>query len=418
MKTPHTILNLSIMQTRFKLKSTGLRIVIFMLLIATGTVVNAQDTSWSRDYSISAYNQLDLRNSSYNGITVHRALHDAFRNGVKPHMNTKLGNVSYGIYSFASTYLTMIWSHEFGHSLRAKQVNGLFRIHDASLPIPYTTMHLPADISLTDEALSVTGGFEVNYMTVRRLQREFIEQNGAYNEDLSYGFANRLMYPIYTTLIVPIDPEERDVWINTAGDPVHCILPVFKEYSNRKVFMADSTVNPELVKLYQQSAILGTYFNLLDPQLYREVGAAFGNTSKRRRPIFIIGDHMNGWTYGTLYNVSPLGYELYMNNYIHLDGKQFSFYLKYGNPFRNNGFGLRWGNVVKNERLQLAANIDLWDQDIFGKGGAGELEASFHISDLMAIDVIAGYKSRGYVLGKQIDKGMNLGFGLTYHARY
>lgn len=49
-------------------------------------------------------------------------------------------------------------------------------------------------------------------------------------------FANRLMYPIYTTLIAPIDPEDPNVWIETAGDLVHYILPVFKNYSNNQVF--------------------------------------------------------------------------------------------------------------------------------------------------------------------------------------
>ena len=383
-----------------------------------GSSVDAQDSTWQRNYSITGYNQLDLRNSSYNGITIHRALHDAYRLGVKPHMSDKLGNVTYGIFSFGATYLTMIWSHEMGHSLRAKQVGGNFKIHNGNLPIPYTTMHLPTDISLPNEALSVTGGFEVNYLTVRKLQREFIEQNGNYNEDLSYGFANRLMYPIYTTLIVPIDPEEKDVWINTAGDPVHCILPVFKEYSKGKVFMADSSVNPDLVKFYNQSAILGTFFNLLDPQLYREVGAAFGNASKSRRPIFLIGDHNTGWTYGTHFNASPLGYELYMHNYLHINGKQFSVYLKYGSPFKNNGIGVRWGNVLNSDRIKLAWNAEVWDQDLFGKGISTEVESSINLDKLFSLDLTAGYKTKGYVLGKQISAGANLGFGLTYHARY
>jgi len=238
--------------------------VIFFLLSTTN--MQAQDSAWARDYSIGIYNQYDLQNSSANGITTHRFLQDAFRKEVKPLMGEKAGNITYGFYSFTVTFLNMLWAHEFGHSLRAKQVGGEFKIHNASIPIPYTTMHLPPDISYEDEALSVTGGFEVNYLTVRSLQREFITQNGLYNEDLSYSFANRIFYPLYTFLIVPTNPKEKEVWINTAGDPVHCVLPVFKNYSNNQVFVADNKVNPELVDFYNQSQLFGLFFNMREPQ--------------------------------------------------------------------------------------------------------------------------------------------------------
>jgi len=196
-----------------------------------------------------------------------------YRKNIKVAMNDKWGNVTYGIFSFAVTTLTMLWSHEFGHSLRAKQIGGEFRIHNANLPVPYTTMHLPSEVSYVDEALSVTGGFEVNYLSVRKIQSEFVAQNGIYNEDLAFAFANRILYPLYVTLIVPATPTEPDVWINTAGDPVHYVLPVFKNYSNNAVFKPDSTVNPELVNFYAQSAIFATFFSLLDPHFYSEVGA-------------------------------------------------------------------------------------------------------------------------------------------------
>lgn len=80
---------------------------------------------------------------------------------------------------------------------------------------------------------------------------------------------------------------------------------------------------------------------MLDPQFYREVGAAFGKSSKIRRPVFLIGDYRNGWTYGTLFNASPLGYELYFQNYIHYKNNQYGLYVKYGRPFKNIGLGFQ-----------------------------------------------------------------------------
>jgi len=399
------------------MKNIALISTFFLIFLAIPDI-KSQDSLWVREYQFNLYNQYDLRNSSSNAISTHRVLQDLYRKNIKVKMNDKLGNVTYGIYSFATTFLTMLWSHEFGHSLRAKQIGGQFKIHNAGLPIPYTTMHLPADVSYIDEALSVTGGFEVNYLTVRKIQSEFIAQNGTYNEDLAFSFANRILYPLYTTLIVRINPSEPDVWINTAGDPVHCVLPVFKNYSNDRAIFQDSTVNPDLVKFYNQSALFGSFFNLLDPHFYSEVGASFGKASKTRRPRFLIGDYENGWTYGTLFNVSPLGYELYMNNYLHLKGNHFSFYAKYGNPFKNNGTGARWDNVVERPELKISLGLDLWDQDIFGKGIAGELEARYNVSNNIALNMSIGYKTEGYVLGKQIDNGVNFGGGIIIRSNY
>lgn len=392
-------------------------VLAFFLLVLGHIDIQAQDSLWVREYQYNIYNNYDLRISSTNAISTNRILNDVYRSNIKPLMNDTWGNISYGIYSFATTFLTMLWSHEFGHSLRARQVGGTFKIHNAGLPIPYTTMHLPADINYVDEALSVTGGFEVNYLTVRKLQREFIAQNGIFNEDLAFSFANRLLYPIYTTFIVRVDPSDPDVWINTAGDPVHCALPVFENYSNNQVFISDSIVNPKLLSYYNQAAILASFFALLDPHFYSEVGASFGK-SKTRRPKFLIGDYQNGWTYGTLFNVSPLGYELYLNNYLHLKGKHFSFYAKFGNPFKNYGIGARWENVLERPGIKISLGLDLWDQDIFGMGIAGEIDTRCRVSNKIDLNLSVGYKSEGYVLGQQVDKGITIGGGVIIKARY
>ena len=397
------------------MKNLSLIIVLFITLFVNNA--QAQDSTRVREYKLGIYNQYDLRTSSTNGITVQRMLTDVYRKGLKSKMNSKLYNVTNSIYSFATTYLTMLWSHEFGHSLRAKQVGGHFKIHNVGLPFPYTTMHLPQDITLVDETLSVTGGFEVNYLNVRSIQQEFVLKNGLPNEDIAFAFANRLMYPLYTSLIVPIDAEDKQVWIRTAGDPVHVTLPVFKNFSNNKVFMPDSTVNPELVDYYNQANMFASLFNLLDPQFYRELGGSFGK-DKSRKPVFLIGDHNNGWTYGTLFNVSPLGYELYMNNYLHINGNKFSGYFKYGRPFQNLGIGINWHEIKLSENANISAGVEVWDQDLFGKGIAAEIIAVAKLSEYFGASATIGYKTEGYVLGKQVSKGFTLGVNLIYYTKY
>jgi hypothetical protein len=374
-----------------------------------------QDSLWQRTYEFEIYNNYDLRNSSRNAISAYRVLNDGFGSLISSKMKPKAGDITKAVFNFATTYLTMLWSHEFGHSIRARQVGGKFNIHNFALPVPYSTADLPTNISLVDEALFVTAGFEVNYLNVRNLQSRFIRENGIWNEDLALSFANRLMYPVYTAFIVPIDPEERDVWIETAGDPVHYILPVFNNYSNNRVFRPDSTVNPELVRFYNQASIFAFFFQFLDPQFYRELGAAFGSASKIRKPIFMIGDFRNGWTYGTLFNASPLGYELYMQNYIHLDGKQFGLYVKYGRPFKNIGLGLSMNNVIATRKLKSDFLLEIWQQDLFGNGISAEFISQWKISEKIGVNFNLGYKTTGYLLGKQLNSGLNVGAGICIY---
>jgi len=390
-------------------------ISLIFLVVFIASKGFSQDTLWQQTYRFGTFNNHDLRNSSTNAISTYRLLNDGFNEGVASKMNPKIATISKGIFNFATGYLTMLWSHEFGHSLRAKQVDGKFNIHNVALPFPYTTMDLPEDVSLIDEALSVTGGFEVNYLNVRNIQAQFVRQNGIWNEDLSLSFANRLMYTVYTSFVTPIDPKDKNVWIETAGDPVHYILPVFKNYSDGQVFTDDETVNPELVSFYNEATIFATFFQLLDPQFYREVGAAFGDSDKIRRPAFLIGDYENGWTYGTLFNASPLGYELYLQNYLHLKGRQFGVYAKYGRLYKNMGLGLSMNDVLKFDKLRSDVLIELWDQDIFGKGVSVEFDTELMLTDNWGINFNLGYKTEGYVLGKQLDAGLNAGIGVSYY---
>lgn len=385
--------------------------LIFLLVYALDGV--GQDSVWNKSYDFGIYNHYDLRNSSQNVISTYRVLNDGIDSLVISKMNPKIGNIANAVSNFALNYLAMIWSHELGHSLKAREVGGKFNIHNFGLPIPYTTVDLPEDIALINEAAFVTAGFEVNYLNTRKLQAQFIKQNGLWNEDLSLAFANRLMYPIYTSLVVPIDPEDTTAWNNPGGDPMYYTLLVFRNYSNEKVFMPDGEVNPELVKFYNQSNIFGSFFQLLDPQFYREVGAALGKGSKTRRPIFLLGDHNTGWTYGTLFNTSPLGYELYFQNYVHYKQNQFGLYFKYGRPYKNLGMGISMNDAIKFKKFQSDILIEAWQQDIFGTGASAEMKGIWKVNDYFGVNLTLGYKTKGYVMGKQLNDGFNIGLGLN-----
>ena len=85
-------------------------IALFALISAT---LSAQDSSWVRKYQFGIYNQYDLRNSSENAVSINRAVNDGFRRGIKPLMGPKLGNVTYGVFNFATVLIVRIGLNEY-----------------------------------------------------------------------------------------------------------------------------------------------------------------------------------------------------------------------------------------------------------------------------------------------------------------
>jgi len=156
--------------------NNSFKIFCLLLLIPFSSFAqNHTDSTFHRHYEIGIAPSCDLDNVSRNSLTTFKVVQDIFSRGIQPKLPEKVGNILGGVWSFSFTYLFMIWPHEFGHSMRANQVGGQFKIHNVALPFPYTTMHLPDEASFQDRALSVIGGFEINYLTSRRIQDDFYE---------------------------------------------------------------------------------------------------------------------------------------------------------------------------------------------------------------------------------------------------
>ena len=62
--------------------------------------------------------------------------------------------------------------------------------------------------------------------------------------------------------------------------------------------------------------------------------------------------------------------------------------------------------------------LEGWDQDIFGMGLATETSFEFHLSQYIGLMFNAGYKTKGYVMGKQIAEGFNGGVGMVFKTNY
>ena len=63
-----------------------------------------------------------------------------------------------------------------------------------------------------------------------------------------------------------------------------------------------------------------------------------------------------GWTWGTLFNPSPLGYELHLSQYFRLDSRMLELSVKMGRPFQNYGVRLHAPNLLENTERDWDAN--------------------------------------------------------------
>ncbi len=367
-----------------------------------------------REYTLVVAADHDLVMPATAGITAFRAAQDAFTYGIGPRLPEGVAGIAGGVWAFATTYLALIWSHEFGHVLRADQVGGEFRIHDIGLPIPYTTMHLPDGLPLDREALTVTAGFEVNALSARMLRQDFFRRDGLANGDLSLAFAHRMMFPLYTSLITPHDPADPVTWTETSGDPVHFILPVWENYSGGAAIAGDGSVEKGLVDFYNRAALYGLVWNLLDPTFYQQLLANFADVSDATRPWWAVDTGSFAWTWSTLFNASPLGYELYLNQHVRLRDRVFTVYGRTASPYHARGLGLLAPDIVRAAPLGIGLSLEVWDQALYGTGWSATGRAGYRVAPNFDVALELGWKDTGYVLGRPVESGALMALGVTY----
>ncbi|MEO0304713.1 MAG: hypothetical protein ABIM64_05575 [candidate division WOR-3 bacterium] len=394
------------MRTKFLLL-----IIVLPLLIFSQKVIDKNN--FHRDYFFAYYNNYDITNSSENFRTGLKIFSDLYYRGISSKIdNSFIKGVLGFTFSFTSRWFSMLWPHEFGHYLRAKQVGGDFSFVKFQFPGVVGDMDLPLDATLEDHTLALIGGFEANYLTTRDVQFDFYRFDGLYNDEYGMSFGNRIMYPFYAFLIAQQNPQDPQTWIISGGDPVNFTKLVW-EMNGRKVFNPDSSINEGLVKFYNNAAYLSILWNLLDINLYKQVLSYFGDELKGKKP-FYIGAKNLFWSYGTFFNTSPLGVELYFSNYLKVYDYFINLYIRYGLPFKNNGIGIALPQVLKFKNLSFGLNSDFWTQDYYGKGFLVSTNLSYRMKEKWNLETQISYKTKGYIPGKTTKEGLLFLFGIRY----
>jgi hypothetical protein len=392
-----------------------------VLLLALPSTVQAQQPGESepyREYRFLFGEPYAIEEMATAGLSLNRVFADIYLKGLGPVLPEKMRGVGEVAWSIFWTFTFTMWPHDFGHRYRAREMGGEFIIHGYAFPFPDAEMRLPPGLPSEGGSLSSIGGFEVNLLMKRQVHMDFYRKGYAHADELIHAFIQETHYPAYALLLTPANPKEASTWTDTRGDPVESTLSVYEGYYGRSAIRGDGSVDPDLVRLYRESVYLSVLWTLLDPMLYRSV-KAFGlemDEDYGRLYSKMYGNERFGWIYGTEFHATPLGYELYLNNYLRLGGKLYSIYLKGGRPYKNYGIGVQAPELIRTGPLTLGAACDLWDQDIYGSGVSVTLDAEYRFSNHWGLLLKGAWKNRGYLVGRRIEESTLLlaGFGYRF----
>ena len=398
-------------------KHTRLLVAATVILASAVLSVLGQDTAL-RDYRVLLGDPQEMEFIANTGVLLNKVLNDAYFRGFGPRLPKKIAPVASIAWSVFWTYSCSLWPHEFGHWARARQTGGDFIFEGYSFPFPAAKMvksssYDPAE----DGTLSSVGGFEINFLMRRQTHTAMYRNGYAYADELIHSFIQEVYFPFYAFVVAFPKTSDPYTWTNTRGDPVESALAVYKSYTKRNALRPDSTVDPELVDYYWEAIGANLICTLLDPMLYKSA-RAFGVDMKNNfglmKPWMAFSGRDIGWTYGTAFNPSPLGYELYFTNYLNLAGKLYTLYLKAGRPYKNLGIGFYAPDLLKWKGFALGSTCDFWIQDVYGNGSSVDLEGRYRLNKRLVVLARTGRKDRGYVVGRKTGESLLALVGLDY----
>lgn len=392
--------------------------MVFLLLMPSVILLaeEKQPVPFNREYRFLLGSPQELALIAANGQTLNKVFQDVYYRGFGRNIQGKIQPWIDGIWYVYWTYFWSIWPHEFGHKARANQLGGDFIIEGFSFPFPRARMELPAEIAKGKNGLSTVGGFEVNNLMLQQIRQDFYMNDYARADELVHAFIQEVYYPFYTLLVAPARVKKAQTWTDTRGDPVEYILTVYQGYYNRPAIREDGSVDPDLVRLYRESFYLNILWTLLDPMLYRNA-KAFSVDLRKDDPIMrpkMFGKREFTWIWGTLFNASPLGYELYLQNYFRFNDILIATYIRGGRPYKNHGLGMYIPNLIGRQKIGIGIGADYWNQGIYGRGLALTLDGRIRFSQRFALLLQGGWKQRGYLIGRRIEESSLLLGGIRY----
>jgi hypothetical protein len=158
----------------------------------------------------------------------------------------------------------------------------------------------------------------------------------------------------------------------------------------------------------------------------------FGNyllTGRKELKVFMMNIKEVGFLPGVRFNLSPFGYEYYLDVYLKIDNRFINSYLRIG----DNTFAKFWGlgvdinNLISIKSTMVDAQIDLFYQPPITYGDkinqglnkfGANITLNFTFSKIKGIikpKIIIGYKTEGYIIGRVLKKGVYGSLGVCFY---
>jgi hypothetical protein len=374
----------------------------------------------NREYRIAVGLPTDMALIASTAVNSVQALSDLYFEGVGLPLPPAIRPVVGIVWQTWWMYLLTIYPHEFGHWSRAREIGGDFIIQGFALPWPKATMVLPAGVDPLSEGLTSVAGFEINALMHRQVMDGFYAHGFAHSDELVFALIQEIYYPGYAFLIAPavgsVDPADPRTWQHTTGDPMEAALLAFTAWTAKPPVRPDGTVDPDLESFYRECTLMSVVAMFLDPMLYQGVLAFAADMAVNHglvRPWMMGGDSF-AWMYSTLFNPTPMGYELSLANHFRLADRPFSLTLRYGRPILDVGLDISAPVLIRSGGLCIGIALDYFYQDPYGHGLGTTVSAVWDLGDSWSLGVEAGGKTRGYLLGRPIAESARI----LLEARY
>jgi hypothetical protein len=323
---------------------------------------------------------------------------------------------------FFSNYLitdyAMTMNHErFGHGYRMLEAGGSIDEIVYNMPPPFTNEFsyinatYPVNFTTQQELMYRLGGSETNLVLTDILRKNILlDERFNYNFGLAYLYGSNDM-PGYTAFVT-----------NPAADPIQYRKNINQLYGGEPL-------TRDKMKAYSFIALF------TDPMNFYALKSVFYD-------YIIKGRHSSKISMIKLskrlkylprfrFEYTPYGPELVYQNYFKLDSKLIQFSFSHSDAALPDSWRVLtniW-NIKLSNQISLNLSGQIWDQPniefyqneklITSEGFGGQFisTVNYDISknkNLYGFTLQAGYKSTGYAIGEQLNKGLIITGGLTF----
>jgi len=330
------------------------------------------------------------------------------------------------IYRFSKLFLinylvtdfTMTMNHErFGHGYRMLEAGGSIDEIVYNMPPPFTnkfsyiSLNSPSNFTKQQEIMINLGGSETNLISTDIMRKNILlDESFNYNYGLAYLYGSNDM-PGYTAFVTnpSSDPNRYRDNINDlyGGEPL--TRDKMKAYS----FIALFT---DPMNFYALKSVFYDY--IIKGRHSSKVGMIRLTKRLKYLPRF-------------RFEYTPYGPELVYQNYFKLDSKLMQFSFSHSDAALPNSwrFSANIWNLKSSDRLSFNLSGQIWNQPniefyqndklIASEGFGGQFisTVNYDISkdkNLYGFTLQVGYKSTGYTIGEQLNKGLIIRGGLTF----